>query len=1319
MISWSKYFSEETLNKALDMCHYGKVKKPEWADGGELILKVRDDRNYTVVVGVDMDSTLCGLTCSCDKGMRNEACVHMAAALNYYEDYTEEDINVDLSALSREERDAMPGFEVYPSSKEDRSSKNSTALAKSAGTGMGKQKKTDGRGNRKDQKITDEYGREVLIYTGLEDIKKLQNENRGLRKDNPEFGGDRSGEDYQYFDYREITKNLKISSEAKKKARTLLANPLKKFEVSTGYSTQMKGAQELIGMAEAEGTGGKGMYANWTAGVSFGRNKIISLNCRTWGCPQGYYSYKNNEPCEHCIACLIRLEEYLRENNIGDSTNVSGLRILNHISKNTKLEKDEIKRDIHIEPVITIPVYGYSDMFVTFKAGMDKLYVVKDISEFVNNTLEQKEYRFGKNKTVRLSRERICEESLPWFEYMESKQRELKRSTRIAGMYSYSGRRGYGYDPEYILGKEIDLNDEELDEFFDAGRDMYVNCKIEEDGNKSAGILKLCEKPLPLRLKIKKDNDIKTKEFRGIILEGNTPITFSGSRYSYYVADDCLVRVISEDDDLMRSLLSEEEGGYIRIQIGRHHLREFYAKILPELGRIAEIEEPDRDEIDAFIPPEAEFAFFMDVDEGLVACRTDVYYGANSFLLSDLIDSKYGRNSVPDKVRDIAGESEVIGILFNYFPEYDPEGKLFFCEKTDDSVFRLLDHGLDELMEKGDVFSTERFKRLVLKRNIKFSIGVSVESNIMDVEISSDEMSREDLLAIFYGYKKKQSFVKLNNGDFIKIDHSGDIAALNEALDAMNVSPEDFVKGKMHIPAYRALYLDRMLDQLSSVYTERDKHFKSLIREFGSVANSDFEIPRELRSVLRNYQQMGHKWLRMLDHYGFGGILADDMGLGKTLQIISVIKAVCDEENSTDSKSRKQSVVSLVICPASLVYNWGEEISRFAPGVRYGLVLGSQDERREMINNWSDYSVLVTSYDLLKRDIDLYSGKEFRFEIVDEAQYIKNHNTEAAKTVKLISAKTRYALTGTPIENRLSELWSIFDYLMPGLLYSYSEFRSKLEIPIVKFDNKDAVEQLRKMVQPFILRRLKSDVLKDLPEKLDEIRYAGMSDDQRKLYDAQVVRMRSKIDSQDDLQFARSKIEILAELTRIRQICCDPGLCFEDYKGGSAKREACVELVKSLADSGHKALIFSQFTSMLSLLEEDFKKENISYYKITGETSKEERMERVRSFNGDDTPIFLISLKAGGTGLNLTGADVVIHYDPWWNVAAQNQATDRAHRIGQTKIVTVYRIILKNTIEERILQMQEQKKRLADDILSGENISSTSLTREDLLQLLG
>ncbi|MBR1860625.1 MAG: DEAD/DEAH box helicase [Lachnospiraceae bacterium] len=1333
MQRWTDYFSGETIDKAMDMCFSGKVKKPEWNNDGDLVLTVRDDRNYTTIVGVDMDSLLCGLSCTCEKGIKNEACVHMAAGLNYYESYTDEDVYVDFSVLTKEEREALPRFEVNPSEAEGKSKNKSSGAGKSSESesnikeqNQGK-KKGDKNLDGKTGKHTDEYGREVLVYTGFGDIERLQKENRVSRKSNPVYQSDKSGEKYSYFDFKEITKNFKVSADILKKAKELLRSPLKKYEVSTGYSSEMKGSQELIGTAYAEGTGGKGLYANWSANINFSKNKIISTNCRTWGCARGYYSYKNSEPCEHCVACILHLEKYLRDNNIGDATNVSGIRLINHVSRNAKPDNTELKKDIHIEPLVTIPEYGYPDMYVTFKAGTDKLYVVKDISEFVKSTLEQEEYSFGKNKTVRLSRERICDDSLLWFEYMERKQRELDKSTKIAGMYSYSGRRSYGYEPEYILGKEIGLKEEELDEFFDTGKGQSINYKKEDEGIKQTGIMKLCEKPLPLKLKIKKDTDLKTNEFRGILLEGDTPMTFNGNRHSYYMTDDSFVRVISEDDDLTKSLLSEEEGGYIRVQIGRRHLREFYSKTLPALRKIAEINEIDREEIDSYIPPEPEFAFFMDVDEGLVVCKADVYYGANIFSLTDNIDGVNGRTFLTDKVRDTEREIEVLNILGSYLREYDKKGDMLFCEKTDEDVFRLLDHGLDELMELGEVFTTERFKRLVIKKSINFSMGVSVESNIMDLEISSDELSKEDLLAIFYGYKKKQNFVKLTNGDFIKIDQSGDIAALSEAMDAMNITPEEFVRGKMHIPAYRALYLDRMLEGLSDVYTDRDKRFKRLIREFGSVENSDFDIPKGYRSVLRSYQQLGHKWLRMLDHYGFGGILADDMGLGKTLQVISVMSAVCDEETArgtdTDGEGlgftgQSGSHTSLVVCPASLVYNWGEEITKFAPTLKYGLILGSQEERRGMINRWNDYSVLVTSYDLLKRDIDAYAGKKFRFEIIDEAQYIKNHNTEAAKTVKLIEAQTKYALTGTPIENRLSELWSIFDYLMPGLLYTYSDFRSKLEIPIVKYDNKEASEQLRRMVQPFILRRLKGDVLKDLPEKLDEIRYAGMAADQRNLYDAQVVRMRSKIDSQDDSQFARSKIEILAELTRIRQICCDPSLCFEDYRGESAKREACIDLVKSLVDGGHKALVFSQFTSMLALLEEDFKKENIGYYKITGETSKEDRMEMVRSFNEDDTPIFLISLKAGGTGLNLTGADVVIHYDPWWNIAAQNQATDRAHRIGQTKVVTVYRIILKNTIEEKILQMQEQKKKLADDILSGESISSTALTREDLLQLL-
>ena len=312
--------------------------------------------------------------------------------------------------------------------------------------------------------------------------------------------------------------------------------------------------------------------------------------------------------------------------------------------------------------------------------------------------------------------------------------------------------------------------------------------------------------------------------------------------------------------------------------------------------------------------------------------------------------------------------------------------------------------------------------------------------------------------------------------------------------------------------------------------------------------------------------------------------------------------------------------------------------------------------------------LLITSYNLLKRDIAEYDEVTFRFEIIDEAQYIKTHTTAAAKSVKLIRAVTKFALTGTPIENRLSELWSIFDYLMPGFLFAYDSFRTQMEVPIVKNEDEEVLERLHKMIAPFILRRIKRDVLRDLPDKLEEIRYAGMESKQQKLYDAQVIRMRNDLKKQSDTDFKRSKIEILFELMKIRQICCDPLLRYTNYDGESAKTELCMELLRTLMDGGHRTLVFSQFTSMLEILERRLTEEKIPYYVITGSTEKEERIKRVKTFNEGNVPAFLISLKAGGTGLNLVGADSVIHFDPWWNTAAENQASDRAHRIGQKSL---------------------------------------------------
>ena len=336
--------------------------------------------------------------------------------------------------------------------------------------------------------------------------------------------------------------------------------------------------------------------------------------------------------------------------------------------------------------------------------------------------------------------------------------------------------------------------------------------------------------------------------------------------------------------------------------------------------------------------------------------------------------------------------------------------------------------------------------------------------------------------------------------------------------------------------------------------------------------------------------------------------------------------------------------------------------------------------------------------------------------MIDEAQYIKNAAAAASKCVKLIQAKHRFALTGTPIENRLSELWSIFDFLMPGFLYSHADFEKSFERPIAKEHDADAMEKLKAMTAPFILRRKKEDVLKDLPDKLEEVRYARISGEQQRLYDAQVLRMKGMLDESGST--GEEKIKMFAELTRIRQICCDPALVFDDYKGESAKRDACMELIRSAIEGGHRILLFSQFVTMLEMLEEDLKKEQIPYYKIIGSTPKEKRISLVRAFNEGAVPVFLISLKAGGTGLNLTGADVVIHYDPWWNLAAQNQATDRAHRIGQEKQVTVYKLILKDTIEERIQELQDAKRDLAESILEGDRKSIMSLSAEELLALL-
>ena len=700
--------------------------------------------------------------------------------------------------------------------------------------------------------------------------------------------------------------------------------------------------------------------------------------------------------------------------------------------------------------------------------------------------------------------------------------------------------------------------------------------------------------------------------------------------------------------------------------------------------------------------------FYLDRNNENIECKVHAVYGETEISILDTIEAgdekDYG-------FRMRSREEEILFYLNEIFPFYDKEREVLHCGSQEDLVFNVMKDGLEVLSGLGEVHCTQAFKNMNVMQKVNVSVGVSIQKGMLDLDIISDELSHKELLEILEQYRAKKTYFRLKNGSFVNLEND-ELKMLDEITNTLQLSSKEFLKGKIHLPIYRSLYLDKLLEENSSVYNTRDKSFRNMIKNFKAVNEADFEEPESLSKIMRGYQRNGFKWMKLLESYGFGGILADDMGLGKTIQAIAVLLAAKQEVKDKDENT------SLVVAPASLVFNWKDEFERYAPQLQVGVVNGSQDERQEIIDSYENYDVLVTSYDLLKRDISYYEDKKFDYQIIDEAQYIKNHTTVAAKSVKVIKSNVKYALTGTPIENRLSELWSIFDYLMPGFLYKYETFKKEIETRIVKNEDEEAAKRLQKMVAPFILRRLKTDVLKDLPDKLEETRVVAIDGEQRKLYDAQVVHMRQEIAKQSGEEFSRNKLQILAELTKLRQICCDPSLCFENYKGESAKTEACIELLQSALDGGHKVLLFSQFTSMLALLENRLKKEGIDYYKITGETPKEKRLQLVKEFNENNVGVFLISLKAGGVGLNLTGADVVIHYDPWWNVAAQNQATDRAHRIGQQKKVTVYKLIAKQSVEEKIQKLQEAKKDLADKVISGEANQLNNMSKEELLEIL-
>ena len=1105
--------------------------------------------------------------------------------------------------------------------------------------------------------------------------------------------------DYRYFDGSRIRRSVKISTDVNKEGEKLLKQG--KIVLKDIYSGFDGWKSQRKGQLSATGYEGNRQFPIW---IIFERTQVKELRCQCKKCTGDYYGMfdVSKTSCPYKAGALKLLEEYLQVHNIGDATDFGGHRLLNAFERrraNMVMADAEAKEEsLLLTPRLT---RKNGKLSLSFKIGEKKLFIIKKLDVFCENVRKSASDVYGSSTEINHDARNFTEEGRRWIRLISKIVREEKEFQQRL----YSSRYYYGREKESV-GGSLELFGWRLDELYESLGQESIEFEDKDAREKKKQVLTCADRNPKISIRISEDVIMGNKEFHGIKVEGRFPELYYGTDAAYFISDNHLNRAEADFLEKAEPLANIAAGDSFSFNVGRNRISEFYARILPELENIASITETQPEKFRSYVLPEAQFIFYLDTEEDDAVCRTYAIYGGKEY--SVLEGARKAKAAKLEPFRDHNREEEIIYHVNSWFPIIDWDNDEMCCGKDETLIYRLMKEGTEKLMELGEVRCTKRFLGASKVNKVKVSVGVSLSSGLLDLNVSTEDVSAAELLDILKSYRKKKKYYRLKDGSFVDLDEPS-LEMLAELSEAMNLKDKELLKGKMKLPMYRTLYLDKLLEEHDGVYSSRDSRFREIVKGFKTVKDADFEEPASLSRQMRKYQKDGYKWLRTLEAWQFGGILADDMGLGKTLQVIAVILA---------AKEEGKEGTALVVTPASLVYNWDAEFEKFAPQLKVCLVTGNQEERQKKIEAYKEVDVLVTSYDLLKRDIALYDGKKFSYEIIDEAQYIKNHTTAAAKAVKIIESRIRYALTGTPIENRLSELWSIFDYLMPGFLYEYETFKREIETPIVKNNDEKALKRLQKMTGPFILRRLKEDVLKDLPEKLEEYRYVRLGSSQQKLYDGQVVHMKEQIARQNPEDFNKNKLQILAELTRLRQICCDPSLCFENYKGETAKLEACLELICSAMDGGHRILVFSQFTSMLEILQEKLSGLKIPFFTITGSTSKEKRLELVKSFNEGTVPVFLISLKAGGVGLNLTGADVVIHYDPWWNLAAQNQATDRAHRIGQTKKVTVYKLIAKQTIEEKIQKLQESKKNLADQVINGERASLGNMSRDELLELL-
>lgn len=694
---------------------------------------------------------------------------------------------------------------------------------------------------------------------------------------------------------------------------------------------------------------------------------------------------------------------------------------------------------------------------------------------------------------------------------------------------------------------------------------------------------------------------------------------------------------------------------------------------------------------DVVVQAKPTFEVYFDKYQNGIKAVVKAVYGGVSFRIPG-----NGINNGKIIVRDDRSEQNVLE-YFKYFELNDG----IYSLQDNELLYNFIADNMRELASYAKIYYSDAFKdiRIESNVNIKGSVRYNSQVDLLETEFETD-LSADEIRGILEAIRLKKKFYRLKNGSFLEIEENESIKVI-KMLEGLDFDDNDIENAYKCLPKNNIMFL---LGLDNSENITFDESFMSLKEK---IDNIRADIPNNINDILREYQKFGVNWLKQLADLGFGGILADDMGLGKTLQVIAFVDA------------QKKNEPSLIVAPSALIYNWQSEIMRFSPDSDVLIIDGNKEERTEKISDYKDYDFIITSYPLIRRDIELYSDLHFAYCFIDEAQYIKNANTMNARSVKKVKADNYFALTGTPIENSLSELWSIFDFVMPKYLGTHHEFSERYEKAAIKFGDENALDDLRYKIKPFILRRMKKDVLSELPEKIENTMYADLEEEQKKMYASYVAQAKNEVIGLSKTgEYAKNKLRILALLMRLRQICCHPSLFDEHYKKDSGKLLMLEELLNNAIEGGHRVLVFSQFTSMLNIIKKRLDKLKISYFYLDGSTSAQERTSLAERFNNGENDVFLISLKAGGTGLNLTGADTVIHYDPWWNPAVMDQASDRAYRIGQKRSVQVIKLAAKGTIEEKMILLQEKKRSLADGVITVNQTMLSRLTKDEILSLL-